>query len=157
GTWTVPHKSVRCDMKTSTRIAAGCLCLLLIAATLHHVATAAEKDSENPAVSEAAKPFRLGDLLEPFNPPPLAELDKTAGWIDQPVLSGMEVMRKKQAAQGPPPVSVADVLALRNDSPGNNAKIRDALGRVAPANGAGVDYDTTFVRHAGGDLKSSNP
>ena len=31
------------------------------------------------------KPFKLGDLIEPFTPPPLAEIDKTAEWIDQPV------------------------------------------------------------------------
>ena len=38
-----------------------------------------------------------------------------------------------------------------------NAKILNALGRVAPADGQGVDYDATWVRHVGGDLKSSNP
>ena len=48
--------------------------------------------------------------IAPFTPPPLAELDKTAEWIDHPVLSGMEIMRKKQEALGPPPVSVEEAL-----------------------------------------------
>jgi peptide/nickel transport system substrate-binding protein len=107
--------------------------------------------------SAAAKPFKLGDLLEPFNPPPLAELDKTAGWVDRPVLSGMEELRQQQKAEGPPPVTVEEALALRNDSPEDNKKILDTLGRLAPADGAGVNYDTTWVRHVAGDLKSSNP
>jgi peptide/nickel transport system substrate-binding protein len=105
----------------------------------------------------AAKPFKLGDLIEPFTPPPLAELDKTAHWIDKPVRDGMEIMRKKQAAEGPPPVSVADALRLRNDGPENNAKILNALGRLAPQNNAGVDSSAVMVRHVAADLKSSNP
>src|SRR5436190_12440510 len=80
-----------------------------------------------------------------------------AGWIDNPVKSGMEIMRKKQEALGPPPVSVEEALKLRNDSPENNAKILGALSRLAPPDGAGVDYEATIVRHAGGDMKSSNP
>jgi peptide/nickel transport system substrate-binding protein len=67
------------------------------------------------------------------------------------------VTRKKQQAAGPPRVSVAEALALRNSSPENNATILDTLGRLAPADGTGVNYDATLVRHAGGDLKSSNP
>jgi peptide/nickel transport system substrate-binding protein len=105
----------------------------------------------------ATKPFKLGDLLEPFTPPPLAELDKTAKWIDKPVQNGMDIMRKKQAAQGPPPVSVAEALKLRYDGPGNNAKILGTLGRLAPPDNAGVDFNAVMVRHVAGDLKSSNP
>src|SRR6478736_1556699 len=30
-------------------------------------------------------PFKLGDLIAPFAPPSLAEIDKMAGWIDNPV------------------------------------------------------------------------
>lgn len=105
----------------------------------------------------AAKPFKLADLIQPFTPPPLAEIDKTADWITNPVLSGMEIMRKKQEAAGPPPVSVTEALSLRNDSPENNAKILGTLSRLAPADGAGVDYEATLIRHTSGDLKSSNP
>ena len=76
------------------------------------------------------KPFKLGDLIEPFTPPPIAELDKTVEWINNPVQSGMEIMRKKQEALGPPPVSVEEALKLRNDSPENNAKILGTLSRL---------------------------
>lgn len=111
-------------------------------------------ESESPAET---KPFKLGDLIQSFTPPTLAEIDKTAGWIDNPVKSGMEMMRKKQEALGPPPVSVEEALKLRNDSPENNAKILGALSRLAPVDGAGVNFDATFVRHTAADLKSSNP
>ncbi len=132
-------------------------------------ATADAKTSAAPATASASpaaeeqkdatptKPFKLGDLIQPFTPPPLAELDKTAGWVDNPVLSGMEIMRKKQEAAGPPPVPVDQALALHNDSPENNTKIVRAVGQLAPPDGKGVDFDATYVRHVAGDLKSSNP
>jgi peptide/nickel transport system substrate-binding protein len=106
---------------------------------------------------EPAKPFKLGDLIAPFTPPPLAELDKTAEWINNPVKSGMEMMRQQQEAAGPPPVTVAEALTLRNDSTENNAKILGALSRLAPPDNAGVNMDASLVRHVAGDLKSSNP
>lgn len=116
-----------------------------------------EADASSSGESAAAKPFRLGDSLEPFDPPPLEELDKTAEWIDRPVRSGIEVLRGQQQAEGPPPISVQGALALHNDSPEDNAKILNTLGRLAPEDGSGVDYNATWVRHVGGDLKSSNP
>ncbi|MEX0585821.1 MAG: hypothetical protein WD176_04215, partial [Pirellulales bacterium] len=100
-------------------------------------ATPAE-ETGNVAEPVVDKPFRLGDLVEPFDAPPLAELDKTAEWIDRPVLDGSEILREQQAASGPPPVTVAEALALRNDSPENNEKIKATLGRLAPADGAGI-------------------
>jgi peptide/nickel transport system substrate-binding protein len=102
-------------------------------------------------------PFQLGDLIEPFDPPPLADLEKSTEWADRPVLDGMEVLRGKQQAAGAPPLTVDEALALRNHSPEANAKILATLGRLAPEDGAGVDYDATWVRHSTGDLKSSNP
>ncbi len=105
----------------------------------------------------ATKPFQLGDLVLPFTPPPLAELDKTAGWVDRPVLSGIDILRKKQQAAGPPTVSIKEALALRNDSAPTNKKILEAMGRLAPPDGKGVDYNAVIVRHVGGDMKSSNP
>jgi peptide/nickel transport system substrate-binding protein len=118
--------------------------------------TAATSDSEE-AKSESEKPFALGDLIAPFTPPPLADLDKTAAWINNSVQSGMEIMRKKQEALGPPPVSVEEALKLRNDSPENNAKILGTLSRLAPPDDKGVNFEATFVRHTAADLKSSNP
>ena len=105
----------------------------------------------------ADKPFQLGDLLEPFDPPPLEELEATVEWVDRPVLDGMELMRAHQQKQGPPPLSVEEALALRNDSPEANERIKATLGRVAPEDEEGVDYGETFVRHANGDIKTTNP
>ena len=69
-------------------------------------------------------------------------------------------LRKQQEAAGPAPLSVKEALALRNNFPASsdaNEKIIKTLGRLAPADGAGVNYDETFIRHANGDLKSANP
>jgi peptide/nickel transport system substrate-binding protein len=112
--------------------------------------------AEGPKSAES-KPFKLGDLIEPFTPPPIAELDKTVEWINNSVQSGMEIMRKMQEALGPPPVPVEEALKLRNDSPENNAKILGTLSRLAPPDDKGVDFEATFVRHTAADLKSSNP
>ncbi|HEY4233358.1 MAG TPA: ABC transporter substrate-binding protein [Lacipirellulaceae bacterium] len=129
--------------------------------TDHQAATASADakpgGSDDAAANAASTPFKLGDLIEPFTPPPLAEVDKVAEWIDQPVLDSMDILRKKQAKLGGPPVTVEQALALRNDSDENNAKILDTLGRLAPADGKGVNYDATWVRQVGGDLKSTNP
>src|SRR5882757_5223263 len=48
------------------------------------------------SASAPAKPFKLGNLVDPFTPPPLAEIDKTAEWTDHPLMDGMEILRKKQ-------------------------------------------------------------
>ena len=60
-------------------------------------------------------------------------------------------MRKKQQAAGHLQFPLKEALALRNDSPENNKKILGALGRLAPPDGAGVDYNAMIVRHVGGD------
>ncbi len=116
-------------------------------------------DASSPAAAEepSDKPFQLGDLLEPFDPPPLAELEKTVEWVDRPVLDGMAELREEQKQQGPPPLSEEEALSLRNDSREDNLKILDTLSRLPPPDGAGVDYDADMVLVADGDLKSSNP
>jgi peptide/nickel transport system substrate-binding protein len=119
-------------------------------------------DSKAPAAAsepaaETDKPFVLGDLVEPFDPPPLAEIDKTAEWEDRPVLDGMDILRSQQDAEQPPPIPATQALALRNVSDEENTQILNSLGRAAPADGQGIDYDATWVRHVGGDLKSTNP
>jgi len=122
--------------------------------------SSSESSSQPPAAepNEQAeqKPFKLGDLIEPYNPPSLEELDKTAGWVDRPVVSGMERLRQQQAQQSKP-LPVEEALALRNNSDKENDEILNSLGRVAPPDGQGVDYDATFVRHVAGDLNSTNP
>ena len=105
-------------------------------ATQSTAATDAEETQPSPT-----NRFVLGDLVEPFDPPPLAELDKTAEWQDRPVLDGMDVLREQQDAEQPPPIPVAEALALRNTSDVENEKILNSLGRVPPPDGKGVDYD----------------
>jgi peptide/nickel transport system substrate-binding protein len=127
--------------------------------------TASEKTSEAPAEKSATDaepptadvPFVLGDMLEPFDPPTLEEVDKAAEWEDRPVLDGMELMREHQKELGPPPLSADQALALRNDSRETNDKIANTLGRLASPDGAGADYESELVQLAEGDLKSTNP
>lgn len=94
-------------------------------------------------------------LLEPFDPPPLEELESQVTWVDQRVIDPMQLLREQQLAN-PPSTSVEEALKLRNQSAEDNAKIIDAIGRL-PASEDQVNYDATIVRHIGGDIKSTNP
>lgn len=102
------------------------------------------------------KPFKLGDLLEPFKPPTLAELNAKVQWVDMPVLDSMDLLRKRQEKEGPPAVSVADALKLKNATPQDNANILGAMGRLPASDGA-VNWDATIYRHTPADVKSTNP
>ncbi|MCA9238697.1 MAG: peptide ABC transporter substrate-binding protein [Planctomycetales bacterium] len=118
----------------------------------------ASEESAEPSQDETSSvPYEFANLLGPFDPPTLDELDATAGWEDQPVLDGMDIMREKQATEGDPPLPAEQALALRNNSPEDNEKIAKTLGRLAPADGAGVDYSAKLVRHSNGEIKSTNP
>jgi peptide/nickel transport system substrate-binding protein len=104
-------------------------------------------------------PFVLGNAVEPFDAPSMEELDKLE-WEDGPVISAMDQLRADQAKLAAPQVSAAEALKLQNDFPEsteNNDKILDALSRVAPPDGQGVNFDRAMVRHVGGDLNSTNP
>jgi peptide/nickel transport system substrate-binding protein len=103
--------------------------------------------------SAAAEP--AGEELQPYDPPPLAELDKTAEWVDMPVRDSLALW-KEELSKTPPTVTPAEALALKNDSPENNAKILAGLGRQ-PASESEVDYEATFNRHMMRDVKSTNP
>jgi peptide/nickel transport system substrate-binding protein len=117
---------------------------LLIALLLLAISTCgAFADDEPPA------------LLEPFTPPTLEELDKTAEWIDQPVRDALVMLREEQAKEKPL-VTIAEALKLQNSSLANNAKIISALGRL-PANDKEVDWESSIARHLGGELRSTNP
>ena len=105
--------------------------------------------------SEAPKEFKFGDLIEPFTPPKLEELDKTAEWVDRPVVDAMKLLRDK-LAQEQPLATVAEALKLRNDSEDNNNKIVSALGRP-PAKDEDVNWDAEINRHGYGDVNSTNP
>ena len=75
------------------------------------------------------KPFVLGDLVPPFDPPSLEQLGEqvaaAGGWVDRPVLDSLKLLRERQA-QEPLLASVNEALALRNDSEENNAKIQNS-------------------------------
>jgi len=117
---------------------------------------AAEKPSEIDEQTPAG-PFKYGNLLEPFDPPPLEELLEAHEWVDRPVVDSLKQLREEQATLDAPELSAKQALALRNDSPENNAEILDALGRVAPKDGAGVNYDAEITLIADAELKSTNP
>ena len=106
-------------------------------------AGAAEAEPAAPVATEAS-----------FTPPSLAELDRDTTWIDRPVRDALAMLREEQARE-PPLCSVAEALALSNDSAEANAKILSALGRL-PAEGA-ADRDARVDRHVAGDLGSTNP
>ncbi|MCE9605116.1 MAG: peptide ABC transporter substrate-binding protein [Planctomycetia bacterium] len=96
-----------------------------------------------------------GPGLQPFTAPPLAEIDAKAQWIDMPVDDSLKLMEaewKKIKPLG----TVAEALALKNDSDEANAKILDALGRL-PENDAQVNYGATITRFLKADVKSTNP
>ena len=119
-------------------------------------ATAESAAGVGGADSGTSSAFVLGNALEPFDPPSREALEALE-WVDNPVRDALADLRGKQAESGPPAVTASAALTLRNDGPESNAKILDALSRTAPADGTGVDYEATFVRHVAGDLKSTNP
>ncbi|MFH1918410.1 MAG: ABC transporter substrate-binding protein [Planctomycetota bacterium] len=113
-------------------------------------------DSEGAAGAKAEKgEFVLGDLIEPFDPPTLEQLNAEVEWIDQPVLNSMQLMRERQAGETPL-ATVQEALSLRNTSPEANAKILSALGRLPESDGQ-VDWNAAMYRHALFDVKSTNP
>jgi peptide/nickel transport system substrate-binding protein len=93
-------------------------------------------------------------LLEPFDPPALAELDAAATWIDRPVRDALADLAAALAEE-PPAATAAAALALKNESAEANATILSALGRL-PADGE-ADLDATVNRHIVADLGSTNP
>jgi peptide/nickel transport system substrate-binding protein len=117
--------------------------------------SAAASDVPKESKETPSKPFQLGDLLKPFTPPPLAEIDAKAEWVDQPVLDSLVLLRERQKDETPL-ATVQEALKLRNTSPENNAKILSALGRL-PANDGQVDWNAVMVRHQAADVKSTNP
>jgi peptide/nickel transport system substrate-binding protein len=100
----------------------------------------------------------LRTLIEPFTPPPLAEIEKQVEWEDRPVRSGIDDLKKlqEQEAQANPPPNVEEALRLQNTGPEPNAKIIAALGRL-PTDPSQIDWDGGLTHHMRGDVKSTNP
>jgi peptide/nickel transport system substrate-binding protein len=109
---------------------------------------------EGPQIDPKA-PFKLGDMIAPFTPPTIDEVDATAGWIDRPVVDSLQLLRDAQE-QEKPLVSVEEALKLRNDSKDANEKILSALGRLPVAEGD-ANFNAEINRHAYGDVNSTNP
>ncbi len=114
-----------------------------------HQADTGAKTSDEPVS------FKFGDMIEPFTPPSLEELDKSADWQDRPVLDSMKLLRDKLAKEDPL-VSVQQALAMKNNSESDNEKIKSALGRL-PESENDVNWDAEINRHAYGDVNSINP
>ena len=105
--------------------------------------------------STAAESEEERQNLEPYDAPPLAEIDAKAEWIDQSVKNSLALLRER-LAKHTPLVSEAEALKLRNKSDDANAKIYSLL-RQLPASDDEVDWEASFVHYVGGDAKSLNP
>lgn len=120
---------------------------------------AADAPAEKVAQLDPNAPFELGNALEKFDPPTLEELDKLK-WNDGRVADGMALLREEKKSEPAPTITAEEALKLRNDFPKekeNNLKLLAALGVLAPEGGGGVDFDAKMIRHAPGDLNSTNP
>jgi peptide/nickel transport system substrate-binding protein len=102
----------------------------------------------------AAGPPPPAVAAEPFVPPALEALDRDAKWIDRPVREGLVLLAEEQAGEEPL-CTVAEALALANDSAAANAKILSALGRL-PRPGQ-ADPGARIERHIAADVGSTNP
>ena len=98
---------------------------------------------------------KLGDLLKPFEPPTMEQLDQKAKWVQRPVVDAMKLLREKQAKEAPIG-TVAQALAAKNVSRQTNAAILSTVGRL-PAKDADVNWDAELKRHINFDVKSTNP
>ena len=147
------------SLSSRTLVACAVACLAIVAsacgrraeeAATKPLPAAAGSGSQAATKAAAAK----DQPPEPFDPPALADLEKSVTWIDRPVRDGMAILRAEQAKQ-PAAVPVAEALALENTSADRNRTILAALGRL-PAEGA-ADMDARIDRHVTGDLGSTNP
>ncbi|MCA9235400.1 MAG: peptide ABC transporter substrate-binding protein [Planctomycetales bacterium] len=133
--------------------------LVLVVAGCSRSEPVAQPEEEGAAGAESEstdEPFKLGNAVEPFDPPSRDELEQVE-WIDRPVIASDASLRAAKEASGPPEITAAEALKMHNDSAEDNRKILGALSQLAPEDGAGVDYDATIVRHVTGDIGSTNP
>ncbi|MFM8735038.1 MAG: peptide-binding protein [Pirellulales bacterium] len=112
-----------------------------------------EPESTPAQATPPAAPPATGERAA-FQPPPLADLERDARWIDRPVRDAIELLREELMKE-PPLCDVATALDLRNDSADANARILSALGRL-PETGQ-ADLAARIDRHVPGDLSSTNP
>lgn len=92
----------------------------------------------------------------PFHPPAtLAELDQSVEWEDRPVHSGLKLFAEDRAKQKPL-VTVAEALAMENNSPEENKKILSALSRP-PEGNQQPNWNGSITRSLIMDMNSMNP
>ena len=147
---------------TNRRDIVGRICLTVWMAAALALPGCGRPASEPPLVAERESPSGQAATSPPppvaeqpaFAPPPLADLDRDAKWIDRPVKDALALLREQQAKETVA-CSVAEALALTNDSAAANAKILSALGRL-PDDGQ-ADLEARIDRHVAGDLGSTNP
>ncbi len=126
----------------------------LVAAGCRRDAAAPELPRPEATAVESTPPAAMDRSEPPAVPPTLADLDRRVTWIDRPVRDARTAARELDA-RAPPDCTVAEALALQNDSPETNALILGALGRP-PAPGARPAVDRV-VRHLATDVDSLNP
>jgi peptide/nickel transport system substrate-binding protein len=112
-----------------------------------------DSSSSNAAVQQPAEPEEV--RLEPYDAPPLAELDAKAQWEEQPIRDAMHLLRERQSKEKVL-ATVEEATSLKNDSPRANERILSAIGRL-PESEADVDWDASIVRHSPADVRSTNP
>ncbi len=118
------------------------------------------EESETPAPSDAPIPLALGNMLSPFNPPTLEQLDETVnkqgGWKNQEVKDSNKLLYEYLNGK-PAPITEKEALELKNDSLESNEKIRHTLGRLPENEAKQVDYSKVLIRQSPVDAKSTNP
>ena len=132
--------------------------LWILLATFCGCSSSTSIDQED-EIAESDETFVLGDLLTPFDPPSLEQLEQTVaaggGWVERPVLDGLKLLRARQA-QEPVLATVDEAIALWNNSKEENTKILSALGRL-PKNDNDVDYSAQITRATPQALNKQNP
>jgi peptide/nickel transport system substrate-binding protein len=106
-------------------------------------------------LTASAPAAELGNLIKPFTPPPLEELEKSVKWVPRPVVDSLKLLKEKQADEKPAG-ALAQALSAKNTSPQVNRAILSVLGRL-PAKDADVNWDAEWRRHINFDVKSTNP
>ncbi len=104
--------------------------------------------------TKKSEPFRLGDLVAPFEPPTLAEIDAQAEWVDLPVVDSTALLRDEYWKDKPEPKPLAEALALRNTTADTNEILLNTLGRM-PADEKQANWDASINRHTAADVKST--
>ncbi|WP_425396527.1 peptide-binding protein [Aeoliella sp.] len=114
-----------------------------------------EESGEESSHGSTTDNDELFEPLQPYDAPPLAEIDASANWIDQKVAYGRDLLRER-LQDHPPLVSEEEALSLKNESEADNEKIYSVM-RQLPESADQVDWEATYVHHFAGEANSLNP